>query len=641
MASTIGSKLQNVVVTIIVGLLVLAFAVWGVNDMFQPKQRNAVALIGDTEVSAVEFRDRLQDQLRTQAQQTGEGLTNEEAFARGMHRQLLQQMTTDAAIRADARDLGVSVNRRDVKREIEGIDAFQSEITGQFSEDKYLQTLNRVQRNRKDFERDLQRDLERDQTVTAVVEGIRAPSGYAKRFYDFVSEQRRASVLTLTEAAIDPIETPNDETLKAYIDTNGARYMAPEYRKMILLRLEPSDFAFDTEVTDQQVRDQFDLDVDGGLLGKTETRDVTLLTINTEASAIAAAERINGGETAASVADGLGLGTPEVYTDVSKDGLVDPSASTAAFELETGQAKAVLGSLGQWLVVQVSAISPAVVPNFAELEPEIRAQVTLAEAKQKISEIYGQVEDRMLENETLVEIAQSMSLPLAEYDYFDRTGTTRDGVKYDGSARIPGIARDDEILRMAFTSDMGFETDLFETTQEGVAALQITDIIDTTMRPFEDVKADAIEAWKAEQLRERLLERGAELLAEVRGGKSLEDVAKDIGAGATLDQIGIARANPPRDIGSAVTVELLKSAEGETVRGDGAIPGTYQIARLDRIIPNADGLAGEFLDVMQERSSSEISGDIQTAYQAAILREHELREFPGQVRAVLGVEDEE
>jgi hypothetical protein len=64
------------------------------------------------------------------------------------------------------------------------------------------------------------------------------------------------------------------------------------------------------------------------------------------------------------------------------------------------------------------------------------------------------------------------------------------------------------------------------------------------------------------------------------------------------------------------------------------------LARLDSITPNTDGLAGEILDTVQSNISAEISGDIQNAYRLAILKEHELREYPNQVRAIMGIEGE-
>ena len=87
-------------------------------------------------------------------------------------------------------------------------------------------------------------------------------------------------------------------------------------------------------------------------------------------------------------------------------------------------------------------------------------------------------------------------------------------------------------------------------------------------------------------------------------------------------------------------MDLLTSEVGDLARGTGATPLTYTLARLDSITPNTDGLAGEILDTVQTNITSEISGDIQSAYRLAIFKEHELREYPNQVRAIMGLEGE-
>jgi len=53
----------------------------------------------------------------------------------------------------------------------------------------------------------------------------------------------------------------------------------------------------------------------------------------------------------------LGLVDPEIYTDVLKDAILDPETADAAFEMDKGEAKALLGSLGNWYAVGVTNIT--------------------------------------------------------------------------------------------------------------------------------------------------------------------------------------------------------------------------------------------------------------------------------------------
>ena len=245
----------------------------------------------------------------------------------------------------------------------------------------------------------------------------------------------------------------------------------------------------------------------------------------------------------------------------------------------------------------------------------------------------------MTDGLTLEEIADKVEWPLSFYDYIDRSGATRDGVRMRGFSAIPGVAADDTLLREIFVSDLGFETDLFETSNGGYAAIRVEDIIDSTMRPFEEVKDRATTAWKTEQTGKALDELMTELAGKLQTGEDIKVVAEAVGDGASVEDILIARAQPPRTLGAPVVIGMLDGAVGAVSRGAGPQGQTRQIAKLTEIIPNQDGLAGQFLDVLQEQATQAISSDLQNAYQQAILRENELREYPEKVRTALGITD--
>ncbi len=644
MAQTIGGKIRGAFVAVLVGLLVLAFAVWGVNDIFVPGVRNAVVSVGDASVSTRDFNRDLQSRLREIATQRGEGLTNEEAYQQGVHRDLLGQYQVQLAIEKDAQDLGVGVNRADAKAFIEAIPAFRSEITQEFDRSKLEQALaqNRNGYSIKNFEEDVLRDLRRVQTVEAIVGGIQAPSGFAKRQFDFLSEQRRATVLTINKDAVPTPETPSDEVLQAYLDQNAVRYTAPEYRQVTMIRLEPSGYLPDVagEITEKDVQDEFDSRIARGTLGTRGTRDVIVLTAPDKATAETAATRLAAGEDATLVASALGLLSPDRFDGVEKNQLLNSATDDAAFALKEGEAVASENGLGGWEAVYVPNVTPATTPDFSSIEPEIRRSLGEEKAKAKIFDISKEIDTRLINGDTLEAIATELNLPMESYDYIDRLGNTQDGLVMNGSSRIPGIAQDDELLRLIFTEDIGFDSEIHPTTQEGIVAFRVTDVIDSTVRPLEDVRDQVVSAWKNEQIREALTERGLALAQEIRDGKSLESLAEELGSAASIEERGISRAQPPRDISGAVVVDLLTSDIGDLARGVGAAPLTYTLARLDSITPNSDGLAGEILETVQSNISAEISGDIQNAYRLAILKEHELREYPQQVRAIMGIEGE-
>lgn len=641
MAESVGGKLRNFMVAILVGLLVVAFAVWGVNDVFTARAGDAVITVGDAEISSQEFTEAFERELQTLNRDNSSSVTNQQAYAQGLHNRVLQELLTDTVIRIDADELGVGVNRRVARDVVKDIDSFKNELTGEFSEEKLNSLLAQNRITRKQFEDDIFRTLRRQQTVPAIIGGLQAPAEYATQRYNFITEQRKADVLTITAEAVPAPAEPTEDELKAFIETNGVAYTAPEYRRVVMLRLEPFDLTPDMEATEEEVKASFQYKIDLGEIGSPETRSVVQITATDEDTAKKAAEQLARGDDAIAVASGLGLVEPEIYTNTLKDSILDPETADAAFTLAQGEAKALLGSLGNWYAVGVTAINAAQTPDYEAQKDELREELLTAKAKEALYDITGEIEDAMTDGMTLEEIAEKVGWPLSYYDYVDRSGTTRDGVRMNGFSAIPGLATDDKLLREIFVSDLGFETDLFETSTEGYASIRVEDIIDSTMRPFEEVKDQATTAWKASQTGEALDELAVELASKLQTGEDINAVARAIEKGASVEEIVIVRAQPPRTLGNAVVLGMLDGAEGAVSRGPGPRGVTRQVAKLTAIVPNQDGLAGQFLDVLQEQATSAISSDLQNAYQQSILRENELREFPAKVQAALGITNDQ
>ncbi|MGO7815311.1 peptidylprolyl isomerase, partial [Rhizobium ruizarguesonis] len=71
-------------------------------------------------------------------------------------------------------------------------------------------------------------------------------------------ESRSIEYLLLTNANIEPIKAPADDVLATWFEGVKQRYRAPEYRKLVYLKLQPADIADAATVTDDQIHEAFD-----------------------------------------------------------------------------------------------------------------------------------------------------------------------------------------------------------------------------------------------------------------------------------------------------------------------------------------------------------------------------------------------
>src|SRR6185503_8043494 len=89
---------KSPVATVVIGVLVLAFALWGVADIFRGGADTVVADVGGTQITDVEYDLQLKNQIRALSQQTKTELTMEQARAMGMDRNVLESAINRAAL---------------------------------------------------------------------------------------------------------------------------------------------------------------------------------------------------------------------------------------------------------------------------------------------------------------------------------------------------------------------------------------------------------------------------------------------------------------------------------------------------------------------------------------------------------------
>src|SRR5688500_10957123 len=108
MLRTLRAAAKTKVASVIIGALIMAFALWGVNDIFRGNIANVVAEVGDTQISGVEFDREFRQRLRSIPLPDGTELSVEQARAMGMDQNVLNGMISRAALDGAARRLGLT-----------------------------------------------------------------------------------------------------------------------------------------------------------------------------------------------------------------------------------------------------------------------------------------------------------------------------------------------------------------------------------------------------------------------------------------------------------------------------------------------------------------------------------------------------
>ncbi|PHR61420.1 MAG: hypothetical protein COA43_03470 [Robiginitomaculum sp.] len=625
--------------TILIGLIVISFAMWGVADAFSPKTRDAAVMVGKEKVTLVEFDKFFSQRLKEENQKSTDRISSKQAYARGFHNVVIGQLVTEALIQIDADDLGIDVNRRDARKFVESMEVFNNVITGELDEVKMMQRLSRENETRKQYEKRLYKALRQTQTLSSITTGIVAPLGYADQQYKFMTEERTLNILHLTREAVEIPADPNDEELKTFIAENNRAYIAPEYRKFTLLRVEVADLRNDMEVTDEEIKEQFDYKVEVGQLGAPETRSLTQIVSADKETADKMTAEINDGTSIDDAIANHNLESPVTYENILEDATVDPKTGEAAFTQKQNVAHTLEGSFGTWYTIIVTNINVASVPSLEAQRVTILNELKTEKAQKIIYDAQDKLQDALAEGDSIEEAAKANGISAASYDYIDRLGKNEAGAPMVGINDLVGVSQAELVLKEIFTSDIGFEGDVFETKSKGLAAVRVDAIKDSTQRPFAEIKEQALAAWRLTETDKALAALQTTLATRFAAGESLETLAAGIAKGATVEEQSVVRlGRGVRTLAPETNARLFEARLDETVRGKGANGLDRIISKVINIEPNSEVLIGAIASSLKDQTQNAINSDIQQAYRLAMLKANPALTLEENIKKILGVD---
>jgi peptidyl-prolyl cis-trans isomerase D len=407
-------------------LLVASFAVWGVSGSMFSGGGDTVVSVGETEVSALEFRLAYDRQLSLLSQQFGTRITTEQARAFGIENQVYSQLVAGAALDEQARNMELGLSEDRLAGLIAADPAFQG-INGQFSRQNFAAVLRNVGMSEDDYIRNRQQVAVRTQVVEALADGFELPDTLLDAFGRHRAETRTVDYLIVDESMIDPIGEPTDEELAAYFEENRSRYTAPEYRSIAYVTLTASDIADPDGIDAEVVRAEFDNNPERYTSVEQRTLD-QLVFPNREAAEAAAAALAEGTSFDDVVAEAGRTAADVRIGTFARNQMTNAALAEAAFAVEEagGTTDVVDGPFGP-VILRVAAIEGGEETAFEDVEAEIREDLALAEASQTLFDVFNAYEDARAGGLSVQDAAREQQLTPVVIEAVDRSGRTPEG----------------------------------------------------------------------------------------------------------------------------------------------------------------------------------------------------------------------
>ncbi|MCC6982230.1 MAG: SurA N-terminal domain-containing protein [Bauldia sp.] len=574
MLSALRSQTSGIITRILLGFLILSFAIWGVSGIFTGFNADTVAKVGPGEIDSNEFAVAYSDQVRQFSQQFGQVITPELSRTLGLSDRVLSQLISDELISVQAEQFGVGISIDKLRQMIQSIPQLQG--ANGFDRNRLDTILYQNQWTEAQFVDLIRQDEIRRQIQGGTVGGIKVPAVLSRAMQQLVGETRSISYLVLTPELAGEIAAPTDAELTAFMNDTRARWRTPEYRGLTILTAAVSDLADPAAVTAEEARAEYDRQTPRFV--EPEKRQVAQILYQDQASAEAALARITAGESFDAVFASPGPnGAATSLGLVARSGFLDPAIADAAFALgAVGEVSPVVDGRFGYALVRVSEIVPEVVTPFESVEATIRGEIAASRARETVLDFYESIEDSRAGGQSFAEIGEALDLPVTVVPAVSRAGNGADG------APVTGLPEQTALLTAAFESDVGLENDPLSTSDGGYLWYEVTEVVPTRDQTLDEVREAVTTAWREQKTSEALVDRASSIAARINAGETMEAIAAELGitvsTATSLNRYGQATglSNAARD--NAFTGEA-----GHVAIAPGSATGTQLVLRVDAV----------------------------------------------------------
>ncbi|MFQ2541328.1 peptidylprolyl isomerase [Aeromonas caviae] len=570
---------QGKVAKVILGLIILSFALAGVGSYLNGPARTAPATVNGNDISAPALENAYRNERARMESQMGEAFNQLAAnpdYMKQFRRGVLDRLIDQALIDDKARSLGLRVSDEQIKQAIVAMPEFAE--NGKFSNDRYLQLIRRAGMTPEMFRDSLRQDMVRQQLMGAVLGSEFALKGEAEQLDRLYNQTRDLRLIRLAASAyVDGIEV-SDAEVEQFYKANSARFMNDETVKVDYLLLDAANLGKNIKVTEQDAQDYYDQHQD--LFQRPERRQVAHILIPfgkdekaAEQKAEAVLAKAKAGDDFAALAKADSSDTFSAKKggelDWFEKGVMDPAFEKAAFALaKAGDLSAVVKSPFGFHIIKLLGVEPAKTKPFVDVMSDTIARLQSEKAKEQFFAEQQKMADSSFENPDSLDLtAEAMGLQVQSTGYFSQ-------------ADAPAPLNDPKVLSVAFSEqlrDDNTNSDVIELADGKALVLHIMGHQPKAAKPLAEVKEQVITAIKHDKASEVARGKAQGLLDKLKAGENVQadltalGLKVDTHTGVSrfaqeMDQNLVTQAfRMPHPIDGKPSVELVTEANGDRV----------------------------------------------------------------------------
>lgn len=530
----------------------IPFGLWGINNYFDGGKEKPVAVVGDRELFERDV-NRAYENLVSR-------LGTSDYDEKQIRQEALEKLIDDELISQNARARDLTVSEADIRAYVQSQPFFQTE--GKFDKEKLKTMLASQGMSSPQFTAQVAKQLVDEQYVRGVSDTAFVTKRQLEEFYRLRNQERQIEYFTLPLKV--PEEAVADKDIEAYYQANKSQFQNPEKLSVEYLSLTLDDVSKGFQAAEDELKALYE--EQKAQYGTPERRKVSHILIGADvdkeeslkaaqAKAEQIRQRLGKGEDFAKLAkelsddkDSAAKGGDLGFVDKEA---MDPNFSGAVFSLGKDEISQPVKTPFGYHLIKVTELVPAKTKKFEEVREELAKSYQRTAAENKFYDAKQKLDELSFENnDSLEPVAKALNLKINQTALFTREAGE-------------GVAAEALLRNAAFTPEVldGKNSAAVEVGDDKVYVLHLKEHQPASDKPLAEVKQDIVAALRAKQAREALGRQAEQLVAEVRQGKSMAEVAKSVGASLSKASVKlVGKSELPPELVNAVNKAPLTRA---------------------------------------------------------------------------------
>lgn len=525
MLQSIRNNAQGIFVWVIVGLIVISFALFGLGSYLSGASKSVAASVNGVDISGTALTRAYQNYQERLRKMFGDQYRPEMFSEARLKSEVLQGLITQEVLNQMMHEQGYQASSQQIIEKIKQYDAFKE--GDEFSSKRYKEVLSLQGINGEAFENDLSRDIASQQIRAAISTSAFLTEKEKKTLAALQNQKREIGYFEISVKPYRKSINISDDDIKSYYEKNSHLYLTTEKVKLDYLELNMDDVAALQDVTDEMIKQHYESSPENYMANDDVAAKKKISELRKQikqgADFATLAEKHSQDKGSAKQGGDLGYVTRGVEENFDK----------VVFALKKGEVSEVIKSKSGFQIIQLDDIRAGdpeerkvrhilvkaenKLKSLADVKVAIKKELQYQQAGKVFFDDADQMSNLSYETpDSLETVADALGLKVKTSELMTRRG----GADILANPKVLNAAFSQEVLKE------GRNSEVLELSDTQLVVLRVKQHKAAAVQPLAKVKTQIKNALLQKQASKKAQEVTADVLTRMQNNESVESVQK-------------------------------------------------------------------------------------------------------------------